>query len=198
MIRHTFDWRISPLRAVMIGIEAGIERAWRLTKEDAALVDMALDDSESLLGVALVAAQTYIEGTVGDVWRFGNRNARGASKPSRKLHAECLSCDVELASNGITRVGLLNAAANYYKHHESARGLDLQVWRALNKVGITCTTEYPCSRVTEILCGRELRLRTLCDILAEWRASTFAALCHMETSRGQPTPSSAQHSATTR
>lgn len=170
MRKEDIDWRIGPLQDVMAGIEVGLNRIQaRMDNVEWFDVDQALEHSVWLLGVAFVAAQAYIEGTVGDAWRIRNGKDHVRSDASKEFTRECHSDDTALAP-GVTRIEFINAVANHFKHLESPRGLDEHVWGVLRTAGITEKTEYPCARATELLCGEKWRLRALCDIVREWRA----------------------------
>ncbi len=173
------DWRIDSLRRVMAAIQSGLSQVQsRMSDEPPFDADWALESSDTLLGVAFVGAQAYIEGTIGDVWRVQLGRGHAGKKATKKLKRECLKHDVTLASGRVTRVELINAAANYYKHHSGAGGSWSDTVDVLGKVGIAETTEYPCARAADSLCGKEWHLRDLCDIVSEWRANVLGTLGH--------------------
>lgn len=176
MRKEDIYWRIAPLQDVMAGIEAGLSRIQtRMDDVEWFDVDQALEHSVWLLGVAFVAAQAYIEGTIGEVWRVQNEKDHVQSNASRKFTSECHSHDTALAP-GVTRIQFINAVANHFKHRESPRGLDEHVWGVLRAAGITEKTEYPCARATELLCGEKWRLRALTEVVKEWRAHIFSRM----------------------
>jgi hypothetical protein len=166
---NEIDRRIGPLQDVMAGVEAGLQRIHGRLEEESWYDGLhALDDSEPLLGVAFVAAQIYIEGTVGDIWRLRNNDTPIGDRQSKRLLAKWLPRG-KVVVPGIARVQLIYAVANYYKHHESAYCPRPHVLRTLRVAGIAANATHPCSRAANILCGEGMRLRALCEIVREWR-----------------------------
>ena len=108
-----FDWRIEPLHNVIVGIDAGLAAIHgRLARR---VVDgsWACEHAEPLLGLGFVAAQTYAIGTVSDLNSVGT--SRGKSK---KEKLECYAYDSFRVKGDVTRIQLINATANYFKHHD--------------------------------------------------------------------------------
>jgi hypothetical protein len=167
------DWNIDPLREVMIGVEHGLRQVVNRTKRvewfDG---NFMLDHAEWLLGVAFVAAQTYIESAIGDVWRHlhGERHAEGAAWTD--FRKNCLACDVQLKPAGVTRMELINAVANYYKHHEGAKALRPETVVTLSECGLNPDDvyAYPCAHAAWLLCGSEWHLQSLCGLMKAWRS----------------------------
>jgi hypothetical protein len=108
------DWRIDTLEYVVVGIDAG------LAAIDARIGNPewydglhARDDAEPLLGLGLVAFQTYAAGTVSDLNQI--RRSRGKAKLGKHY---CYARDSVKVSGAVTRIELINSAANYFKHHD--------------------------------------------------------------------------------
>lgn len=176
MRTEDIDWRVGVLRDVMAGFERGLKRIHRRLEEQSWYDGgHAMDDSEPLLGMAFVAAQVYVEGTIGDVWRMRHANGPSNTEASKKFKTECRARDVALIP-GVTRIQLIDATANYYKHCEGVSGSWPGTARTLARVGITADSEYPCVRATELLCGKEWRLRVLCNVVTDWRAVVLLEL----------------------
>jgi hypothetical protein len=183
MRKEEIDWRIGPLQDVMAGVEAGLERIRGRLEEESWYDGLhALDDSEPLLGVAFVAAQIYIEGTVGDIWRLRNNDTPIGDRESKRLLAKWLPRGKAVVP-GIARVQLIHAVANYYKHHESAHGLRPRVLHTLKVAGIAANATHPCARAADILCGEGWRLRALCEIVREWRIRAMSMAKKVGSSR---------------
>jgi hypothetical protein len=169
---HEVDWRIRPLKHVVGGINAA------LAGIEAQIGDPewydglhACDDAEPLLGLGFVAFQTYALGTVQDLNRILTRHWK-REKDKHKYYC----CDPIVLKGGVTRMQLINAVANYFKHHDEwsrwptlkDRGFnDAQV---LARVGITEKTEHPCIEATNLLCCTSWNMIVVHQIVLEWRA----------------------------
>jgi hypothetical protein len=178
------DWRIGPLEHVVVGIDAGLA-AIEAQIADSEWYDglHACEDTEPLLGLGFVAFQTYALGTVEDLIRI--RASRGKSKVTKKggFKHDCYSCDPIAVKGGVTRIQLISAIANYFKHHdewstwpasEDDRGFeDAQV---LARVGIRQKTEFPCIEAANLLCGTSWNMIVLHQIVQEWRAHLISKL----------------------
>ncbi|MDH5667404.1 MAG: hypothetical protein OEY86_05265 [Nitrospira sp.] len=178
MHSREFDWRIEPLRDILSGLAAGLAAIQeRIDSEDGFDGISAREHVEPLFGLALVAAQTYALGTVSDL---------NAVRISRRVlevkKLECYGCDTIRLKGGVTRIELINASANYFKHHDEwtrwPTGNDLGAHDAktLNRVGITETTESSCIAAVDLLCGTSWELIAFPQILQEWRAHLFSTL----------------------
>jgi hypothetical protein len=171
------DWRIAPLHHVMVGFEAGLD-AIRELSDVAEWFDAshASEHAEPLFGLGFVAAQIYALGTVSDLNSV--RVSRGKSK---KEKLDCYACDTVRLKGGVTRIQLINAAANYFKHHDEwktrwpTKGHGAQDVKTLGDVGITEKTEFPCIHAVELL-GTSYKLIVLHQILKEWREHLFSTL----------------------
>lgn len=167
------DWRIEPLHDVVLGLDAGLE-AIRKHSEREGYFDSTweLEFAEPLFGVGFVAAQTYALGT----WTDLNLIRTGAGRlPLDKW--QCYASDPITMAGGATRVEIIHAAANYFKHHDEwSSWPENGTTRLLNKVGITKDTEFPCVEAVTLLCGNTWKLIVLHQILREWRAHVMGAL----------------------
>jgi hypothetical protein len=170
------DWRIEPLHDVIVGVDAGLAAICeRLANEDGFDGLFAREHAEPLFGLGFVAAQTYAVGAVSDLNSV--RMSRGKPK---KEKLECFECDSILVKECVTRIQLINAAANYFKHHDEwtrwPMGNDQGAHdtRTLISVGITEQTEFPCIDVVSLLCGTGWKLIVLHQIVREWRAHLFS------------------------
>jgi hypothetical protein len=82
----------------------------------------------------------------------------------------------------VTRIQLINACANYFKHHDewarwpTGRDLGANDTIALGSVGITEKTEFPCIDAVDLVCGASCELIVLHQILKEWREHLFRTL----------------------
>ena len=169
---HQIDWRVEPLHDVIVGIEAGLATIrQRLEEEDGDGIT-ALEHAEPLLGLGFVAAQAYVLGTWTDLNRIRNSSARA---PVSKT--DCYATDSITVQAGITRVHVINATANYFKHHDEwTEWPRNETARILAAVGITKDTELPCIHATELLCGPAWRLIVLHQIVKEWREHVIRTL----------------------
>ncbi|MDZ4856668.1 MAG: hypothetical protein SGJ26_17745 [Nitrospirota bacterium] len=170
------DWRIEPLHGVIVGIDAGLASIHeRIDSEDGFDGISARGHAETLFGLGFVAAQTYALGTVSDL-----NAVRMSRHELEKMKLECYGCDTIRLKGGVTRIELINASANYFKHHnEWARwptGHDHGTHDAktLDSVGITEATEFPCIAAVDLLCSTSWELIVLHQILQEWRAHLFS------------------------
>jgi hypothetical protein len=161
---HAVDWRIAPLHDIIVGIEAGLTTVRERLEEEGDGIS-ARDHAETLLGLGFVAAQSYVLGTWTDLNRIRDNSARA---PITK--GDCYASDSITVRAGITRIHVINATANYCKHHDEWRAWPHnETARILAAVGITKETEFPCIHATELLCGPTWRLIVLHQIVREWR-----------------------------
>lgn len=170
--------RIGPLHDVIVGIDAGLTAIReRLDSEEGFDGISAREYAEPLFGLAFVAAQSYALGTVSDL----NDIATSRGK-ARKEKLACYACDTIALDGEVTRIQLINASANYFKHHDEwARwptGNDRGVHdiTTLASVGITEKTEFPCIDAIDLLCGTNWKLIVVHQIVKEWRAHVFSTL----------------------
>jgi hypothetical protein len=177
------DYRIEPLRDVIVGINAGLAAIHkRLDTEEWFDGIWASEYAEPLLGLGFVAAQTYAIGTVSDL--ISVRMSRG--KPEEELNKfkiVCYKCDNAIPlDGGVTRIQLINVSANYFKHHDEwgarwpTEKPEVYTTETLGKVGITEKTEFPCVDAVKLLCGTSWELNMLLHTMEEWRAHLFSTL----------------------
>jgi hypothetical protein len=70
-----------------------------------------------------------------------------------------------------TRIELINAAANYFKHHDEwSQWPANETTKTLSRAGITERTEFPCIAAMRIFCGDNRKLIVLHQIVLEWRS----------------------------
>jgi hypothetical protein len=169
---HDFDWRIEPLHDVIVGIEGGLKSIReRLDDEEGVDGLSALERAEPLLGLGFVAFQIYAVGTWTDLNSI--RKSRG-KRPVSKW--DCYKCDPIKVKGDTTRIELINASANYFKHHDewlrwpTENDLGVPDTEILGRVGITQKTEFPCVEAVNLLCGSSWKLIVLHQIVKEWRA----------------------------
>ena len=172
------DWRIEPLHDVVVGINAGLAAIHeRLNAEEGFGGVTGREHAEPLFGIGFVAAQSYALGTVSDLNSV--RTSRGKPKIEK---LDCYACDTITIMGGVTRIQLINAAANYFKHHDEwprwPTGADRGAHdtKVLSSVGITANTEFPCIAAVDLLCGSSWELIVLHQMLKEWRVHLFKAL----------------------
>jgi hypothetical protein len=172
------DWRIEPLHDVIVGISAGLAAIQkRMDDEEGFDGISAREHAEPLFGLGFVAAQTYAIGTVSDL-----NSVRMSRRKPKKEKIDCYACDTVTLKGGVKRIQLINASANYFKHHDewarwptgSERGA--HDTKTLGSVGITEKTEFPCIDAVDLLCGTSWELIVLHQILKEWRAHLFSTL----------------------
>jgi hypothetical protein len=117
------------------------------------------DTMEHLVGLAMVAGQTYIATVCGAV---------GVEKMSALQKGPC-------HSGGKTKAGIINHAANYWKHNnewgsERSDRRRQAVEEAFDSVGFPVGTDYPLSGVLTELCDPKFAsLDVLACILREWK-----------------------------
>ena len=171
------DWRIELLHDVIVGINVGLAAIQeRLDTEEWFDGLSARERAEPLFGLGFVAAQTYAIGTVSDL-----NSVRISRHKSKKNKLYFYDYDNVALKRGITRIQLINASANYFKHHDQwtgwpTRGRGAYDTKTLGRVGINEKTEFPCIGAVELLCGTGWDLIALPKILKEWRAHLFDTL----------------------
>ena len=170
---HEIDWRIDPLYAVIVGIDAGLASIGaRIDREPGFDGLTASEHAEPLFGLGFVAAQTYALGTVSDLNRI--RNSRG--KPALK-NFECYKCDPITLIGKVTRIEVICATANYFKHHDEWPGWPAnETTKTLSRVGITQTSGFPCSEATELFCGKSWEFVVVHQVVKEWRVHVLNSL----------------------
>ena len=174
MIKYEIDRRITPLHAVFVGIEAGLKAIEeQIDKEPGFDGLTAVEHANPLLGLAFVAAQTYVLGACTDLNRL--RELHGYEKELK--HDQCRASDPVTVRPGVNRIQLIHAIANYFKHHDQwPNPRSKKDRKVLCHVGITETTEFPCVEATRLLCGESWDMMVLYHIVKEWRAHIFSVL----------------------
>ena len=77
----------------------------------------------------------------------------------------------------MTRIEVINATANYFKHHEEWSGWPAtETTQILSSVGITQRTELPCIEVTELFCGKSWEFVVVHQVVKEWRLHVLNSL----------------------
>ena len=171
------DYRIDLLHDVIVGIDTGLAAIQvRLDTQEWFDGLSAREHAEPLFGLVFVAAQTYAIGTVSDL-----NSVRISRLKSKKEKLYCYACDTVALKGSVTRIQLINASANYFKHHDEwtrwpTRGKGAYDTKILDSVGINEKTEFPCIDAFELLCGTSWELIALPKILKEWRAHLFGTL----------------------
>ena len=169
---HEMDFRIDPLHDVIIGIEAGLTAIQKRLEEDDGDGIVALEHAEPLLGLGFVAVQTYALGTFCDLNRI-----RECSGKSIVTKTDCYASDTILVKGKATRIQVINATANYFKHHDEwSQWPTNETTKILASVGIVKNTEFACVEATRLLCGQTLKLIVLHQIVKEWRNHVFSTL----------------------
>ena len=170
---NEMDFRIDPLHDVIVGIEAGLTAVeQRLAAEEVFDGITANEHAESLIGLGFVAAQTYAIGT----WCDLNRIRKQSGKPDVSK-MDCYATDTILVSGKVTRIEIVNAVANYFKHHDEwLRWPMSETTRILASVGITDKSEFPCVQAVHLFSGTTCELIVLHQIVKEWRVHVFSIL----------------------
>ena len=131
-------------------------------------VGFAKEQAETIFGLAFVAAQTYITGTISDMFEINSDC--GLSKQDMLFH------DSPQLNQNVSKIILVNAIANYFKHYEEWNGWEIQRYnrqtiQTLNLVGINENTTYPCHVAAQMIWPNEVlcELSYLLDVLVDWR-----------------------------
>lgn len=122
------------------------------------------EDSDETLGFAFVACQVFISGTVGDVI--------GKDKFSFKEKEKVLK-NAPLFKGFRTKIELINAVANYYKHKDESEisGETLKIMNGFNLL----KEDYPFAVALELIIGNQ-RITDLADYLFGWRNHVFNSI----------------------
>ena len=166
-ILYEHDWRIDPLYAVIVGIDAGLQTiSKRIGGGDGFDEQSALEYAEPLLGLGFVAAQAYALGT----WTDLNRIRASRNKPKIEDKMVCYRCDPIKLGGKASRIEAINAVANYFKHHDEwdATWPTNKTTKTLRDIGITEATEFPCIKATELFC-KSWEFVVIQAVVKEWR-----------------------------
>lgn len=105
-----------------------------------------------------------------------NRIRANRGKPE-KNKLDCFSRDPVTLRGGVTRIQLVHAVANYFKHHDewprwptNKGDSGFHDAEILARVGITQTITHPCIAAMNLLCGTGWKMIVLHQIVREWRA----------------------------
>ena len=169
---NEFDWRLDSTTAVFNAISRAIletQARFAGVNEDYE-TDLGIAVIEDLLGLAFVAAQAYIAGTISDARKIAKR------APSLTKQGLLRIGSATIADTTTTCMELIDAVANYYKHHDE--------WSCWDKPGphqktvevLRCleTDDFEpfiCIRAAEALHhGVEgAELQTLLSLITGWR-----------------------------
>jgi len=171
---YAIDWRYAPTRGVLDAISNGLEQV--VTEVVPVDIDDALEQWESLIGVAFVTAQTYITGTVSDA------NKISTATPPLKKTQLLQSHSKSVTGAAITELQLIDAAANLFKHRDEwpswapvpPRKATIEV---LTAVGINEHDSHPCRKAANILWTPDTsNLKPLLTILEEWREKVISSV----------------------
>lgn len=170
---YEFDWRSEPLRDALTGLEHALQSVEiRMSEEPWFDGEAALDHAETVLGLVLVAAQSYALATWTDLNRLRSSEGR-----VQLVKLRCCATDTAAVAPGVTRIQLVNAAANYFKHHDEWLSWpDNETTRSLAAAAITDATGHPCAEAMRLLCGESWSMSCLHQLLVEWRAHVFQVL----------------------
>jgi hypothetical protein len=167
-----FDWRLDSTAAVFSAISRAIletqDRFARVNEDYE--TDLGLAVIEDLLGLAFVAAQAYIAGTISDARKIAKRGA------SLTKHSLLRIGSATIPDTTTTYLELIDSVANYYKHHDEWSGGDRSGHHQKTVEVLRCmeTDEFEpfiCIRVAEALHhGTEgAELQTLLSLITGWR-----------------------------
>ncbi len=159
------DYRSMPLRVLCTSTENAIKELVALTKEPLLMDGLtAREYAEYLYGAVFVACQAYAIGVVSDV------NDIRESAGKAKLKKLSLYKQSPVGNGQTSRIELINALANYFKHNEEwDKWPKNETTKALKYYGVNENTEFPLKFGAEILTGNDSELRLVCEILEDWR-----------------------------
>jgi hypothetical protein len=171
MTIHEIDGRCTLIREILNAVSTALDNIKEVLPED---VDEAIEQTESLLGIAFVAAQTYIAGTIGDANRIAKLSGKSKPKDLIKNFSDTIP------GTSITKIQLCYEIANYFKHEwpnwlPKPKRID-GPRQVLYAVGINETITHPCQETAEILLGGTYYdFKLLLSTLTEWREKVIAA-----------------------
>lgn len=134
-----------------------------------------MEHAEAIFGVSFVTAQAYILGTTEDVNKI--RESAGKQPLTKmQLYSDAAHCD----GTNTSTIMLINAIANYYKHHDEwgDRWPNNRTTTALADVGIGSNTEFPCYRAPVTLFEQDhlWQFGRLRKMIADWRQHVLSTL----------------------
>jgi len=175
MDMRAIDFRKSWMRELFLGLKqsfVSVEEKLNTTDWYDGLD--AKEQMETIYGIAFVAAQTYITGTISDICKIRGENYK-------TIKPKMLSSGSPIIVDKVTKVFLVNTIANFYKHNEewnnwNPKNNNKKTIETLAKCGITENTDFPCYKVATMLWREEelCELNYLLDILVEWRKSLLS------------------------
>lgn len=174
--RNWLSQLFSALTVMMSDIDQRLENDGHYDGTD------AREDTESILGIAFIAAQTYIAGTVADINAILKTSRQPLDKSDILKPKELLLLDVVSIAGGVSRTQLVYEIANYHKHHDeweewSVNDRNRQTIKILNGCGIHKGTTHHCYEAAALLWPEE-QLGKFCyllNLLVDWRERVFRA-----------------------
>lgn len=156
------QFRVGYLNRVLLKLQELLNEHLALCDEYDWYEEHFLDeDTEETLGFVFVACQVFISGTVGDVV--------GREKFSFKEKEKLLK-NAPQFKGFRTKIELINAAANYYKHKDESE-LSGDTLRIMEGFGLL-KADYPLTTALEDLIG-ENPIAELSEFLIGWRNHLF-------------------------
>jgi hypothetical protein len=177
---YEIDWRYSStlhifevLTESLKDVVAKLHEAEQ--SDDELYFDFVLEQAEGLCGIAFVAAQRYITGTVADVKKLAYSDNRFKKDALLKVYND------RLLGLSLTKLEFCDAMANYFKHHEEWQrwagvGQKQKTVGILQAAGLKESDSYLCVRAIHILLSQdEWNLMPLLNLLSSWRESIIGA-----------------------
>jgi hypothetical protein len=164
---YEIDWRFSSTQQVFQALSDALKNVENIILDEAQADyerEDGLEHAENLLGIAFVAAQIYIAGTVSDVNQFAKVAIKLTKDQLVKTHSE------KITEKTITKLELCDALANYYKHHDEWEswltvGRQQKTIATLQAAGIKESDSYPCMKAAEILWLNTQSLESLLSLI---------------------------------
>jgi hypothetical protein len=167
------DSRYSWLATILKGLAGGFGEIRRLSEQHGWFDGFwQLEYAEPILGMAFVATQAYLIGVVADVGRSSGNLGKDLQDFVKDNKIGFYSDDPRPIAGNQSRVVLINATANYYKHHDEWGGWNTnETARQLEASGIHEHTKFPCLLAAEVLFNKKnfTSLSILLAIASEWR-----------------------------
>ena len=168
------DFRYNWLATILEGLAGSFGEIRRLSEEHDWFDGLwQLEYAEPIVGMAFVATQAYLIGVVADISRAKGKLGKQLQQFVNDEKIGFYSDDPLPIGSNQSRVLIIHAAANYYKHHDEWGGWSTnKTARQLEAAGIQEHTEFPCLVAAEMLFGNTNfgRLNTLLVIASEWRS----------------------------
>ena len=172
------DYRAETMEEIFVSLDHGFIRYQEKYDENEWYdAYWAQEQTESIFGIAYVTAQTYIAGTISDIYEILGRKD--------KKKNEWMSVVSDELCEGITRVFFINSMANYYKHYEEwedweAVGSRKNTIETLGKFDINEETDFPCWEAAKIISNTDMPFNVsfLGSILIMWRKELIRYVKH--------------------